>query len=228
MYRYIYKVTNTVNGKIYIGQRTLQSKQDDFEYLGSGNLILLAVKKYGVKSFIKEILESDIISKLELDNKEKFWIEKFNSTNEEIGYNICLGGQGGFIKECDDEKRERMSKSLKGKVSWNKGLTKEIDSRLIPTSIAMSKRILSEESRKKISIGNTGKVISEEVREKMKLGHKQVEKFTCEFCQRSFNSSVYNRFHGIKCLEQPNLSTEQLEDLKQYRKNLTKHMNNGI
>lgn len=46
-YGIIYKTTNLVNGKIYVGQTT----RDDENYLGSGSVLLQAVKKYGRKKF---------------------------------------------------------------------------------------------------------------------------------------------------------------------------------
>jgi hypothetical protein len=49
----IYKITNKVNSKIYIGQ----DKHDNPNYLGSGKILHLAFKKYGSENFIKEIIE---------------------------------------------------------------------------------------------------------------------------------------------------------------------------
>lgn len=86
----IYKITNLVNGKIYIGKDTVS----DINYYGSGVLIKRAIEKYGIQNFKKEILE-ECISNNELCMKEKYWIEYYNSTNLEIGYNISKGGDGG-------------------------------------------------------------------------------------------------------------------------------------
>jgi len=49
----IYKTTNKINGKIYIGKDTTSNPQ----YLGSGKLIKRAILKYGVENFTKEILD---------------------------------------------------------------------------------------------------------------------------------------------------------------------------
>lgn len=86
----IYKVTNLINGKIYIGKDTTSDKN----YYGSGVLIKLSIKKYGIENFKKEILE-ECISNNELCLKEKYWIDYYNSTNKKIGYNISKGGDGG-------------------------------------------------------------------------------------------------------------------------------------
>jgi len=86
---YIYKTTNLINGKIYVGQHYGRRKN----YLGSGTLLLKSIKKYGRENFSNEILE--YCEKIEhLDDREKFWIKELDSTNPEIGYNISIGGTG--------------------------------------------------------------------------------------------------------------------------------------
>lgn len=62
---FIYKTTNLVNNKIYIGQ----SKKNKPEYLGSGKILKKAIKKYGIEKFKKEIL-CVCKDKTELNQKE--------------------------------------------------------------------------------------------------------------------------------------------------------------
>lgn len=64
----IYKITNILNGKIYIGKDEFSNS----EYFGSGKLIKRAIIKYGKKNFIKEILEDKIENKKILEEKEIF------------------------------------------------------------------------------------------------------------------------------------------------------------
>lgn len=80
-----------VNGKIYIGQ----DSKDNPRYLGSGVMIILAISKYGRKNFNKEIL-CRCLSQKALDNMERYFIKKFNSTNIDIGYNILPGSSNEF------------------------------------------------------------------------------------------------------------------------------------
>ena len=86
----VYKTTNKLNGKFYIGQDYYNNPL----YIGSGLLLERAIKNYGKENFEKEILEN-CQSLEELNEKEKYWINKLNATNKEIGYNIALGGTGG-------------------------------------------------------------------------------------------------------------------------------------
>lgn len=86
---FIYKTTNIINNKIYIGK----SKVNNPNYLGSGLRITGAIKKYGKDNFTKSILEEctdDIVNEREI-----YWIQHFNSTNDLFGYNISKGGNGG-------------------------------------------------------------------------------------------------------------------------------------
>lgn len=89
---YIYKTTNNINGKFYIGKR--QKTVFDIYYYGSGKYLSSALCKYGKENFSREILEW-CESLEELNNKERFWINKLDARNPDIGYNIAEGGEGG-------------------------------------------------------------------------------------------------------------------------------------
>jgi group I intron endonuclease len=84
----IYKTTNLVNGKIYIGK----DKNNNPSYLGSGKILKLAIKKYGKENFTKETIEECLTEEIWL-LREKYWIKHFDSIK--TGYNIAEGGQGG-------------------------------------------------------------------------------------------------------------------------------------
>lgn len=86
----VYKTTNTVNGKIYVGQ----DSNNNPNYLGSGKLLKKAIEKYGKEFFIKEALE-ECADKNELNEQEIFWISSLNSTDRKVGYNISNGGDEG-------------------------------------------------------------------------------------------------------------------------------------
>jgi hypothetical protein len=124
----IYKITNLVNNKIYIGKDTTSNPN----YFGSGLIIRKAIKKYGLENFIKEVIDETEDYK-ELSKREISWIEKLNSTNKKIGYNISTGGDGGdtLSNHPDlDLIKEKISKNSpkKGKTYEEAfGLEKSID-----------------------------------------------------------------------------------------------------
>lgn len=114
----IYKITNLINNKIYVGQDI----KNNPNYYGSGNLIILAIKKHGKENFKKEILEYCSNEK-ELDEREIYWIKELKSTNREIGYNICEGGHSyrtmkgennfWFGKHHSEETKEKIREKRK-------------------------------------------------------------------------------------------------------------------
>ena len=101
MFGYIYKITNLKNNKIYIGQH--KGEVFDKRYFGSGKIIKLAFEKYGKENFKIEILEW-CNSFEELNKKEEYYIEHYNSRNNDIGYNIRLGGIQSLMDERTKEK----------------------------------------------------------------------------------------------------------------------------
>lgn len=57
MFHYVYEITNNINGKKYIGKRSCKCSIEDDKYMGSGKLLNLAKKKYGIDNFSKKILK---------------------------------------------------------------------------------------------------------------------------------------------------------------------------
>ena len=95
---YVYKITNKLNKKIYVGQH-IQHKNKKDKYFGSGKLLKDNIKKYGKINFTKEIIEYPKSLK-KLNEREIYWIKKLDSTNFDIGYNITSGGN-----QCVPSKR---------------------------------------------------------------------------------------------------------------------------
>ena len=85
----VYKTTNTVTGKIYVGKDT----KNDPTYFGSGTYLKNSIKKYRIENFKKETLET-CVSNEELCKREIFWIKELDTINPEVGYNILPGGEG--------------------------------------------------------------------------------------------------------------------------------------
>lgn len=92
-YGFIYKTTNNVNGKMYIGQKKYGTQKEDM-YLGSGTLIKRAINKYGAENFSRVIID-EANSREELNELEKYWINYYNAVDSDQFYNIAAGGEGG-------------------------------------------------------------------------------------------------------------------------------------
>lgn len=108
-YYIIYKTTNTINGKFYIGQHVTTNIDDG--YIGSGTLLKKAISKYGKEKFTREIIEYCNYQD-ELNDREKYWISQYNGVDLEECYNISEGGDGGFVANSQETK-DKISKTLK-------------------------------------------------------------------------------------------------------------------
>lgn len=132
---YIYRTTNLVNGKTYIGMHKYKKLND--KYMGSGKLIKQAFHKYGKDNFTKTVIHSSIETKEMADNLEKYWIS-YERLCGKAEYNIAEGGQGGCIvpiseetkrkiseanrgKKRSEEAKKKISEAGKGRTPWNKG-----------------------------------------------------------------------------------------------------------
>ena len=105
----VYKITNNVNGKFYIGVHKTETPNDN--YMGSGVAVRRAIAKYGKENFAKEIL-------FITDNKQEAYKKEADLTVDYINencYNMRQGGVGGFTRE----------NALKGNAASFKLLTKE-------------------------------------------------------------------------------------------------------
>lgn len=116
----IYMITNKINNEKYIGQTLNFIKRKKDHICNSKNdkistHLYLAMKKYGIDNFIFEILENNI-DKDDLDNKEIFYIEKFNTFHN--GYNMTVGGENVIIH--NPEIKEKISKTIKR--HWENGV----------------------------------------------------------------------------------------------------------
>jgi len=103
----IYITTNLINFKIYVGFYNGNNPK----YLGSGDLLLKAIKKYGRNNFRKEILEEFDLDDWSFGNykdRERYWIWFYNSQNINIGYNLTEGGKSNLGWKPTTQQRENM------------------------------------------------------------------------------------------------------------------------
>lgn len=110
----IYKITNILNNKVYIGQTKSPEYRIKDHFSGRGSSILWnSIQKYGIDSFNQEILYQSK-DQSHIDDVEKLFISEHRSTDRRFGYNIQNGGKsGGNIQS--DETKLKLSNKLKGR-----------------------------------------------------------------------------------------------------------------
>lgn len=118
IYYTVYRITNKINGKIYIG--THKTRNLDDGYMGSGTYLKLALKQYGLENFKKEILftfktpEEMYAKEMEIVNKD-FLVTEHT-------YNLVVGGSGGFCILKEDSVFNYKSIPEFAKICSQKGL----------------------------------------------------------------------------------------------------------
>lgn len=236
VYGVIYKITNKVNGKVYIGQTTLGfDRRYGYDIYNNTHNIHLktSIMKYGI-NFFEIIKVFDIaFSQKELDIKEDFWINFYNSLDRNFGYNKRNGGNGG--KLCE-ETRKKISESMRGRYKgeknpqwgkrgklsprWGRKFTLETRMKL---SEARKNIIYTEESRLKMSESHKGKKHSEETKKKMSKARKgkitYSVKVICKTTNLIFNSALdaskyynVNPSNIIQCCKNKRMSAGKLEN----------------
>lgn len=173
----IYKTTNLVNGKQYIGR----DKYNNPNYFGSGRLLKKAVRKYGKENFKKEILEV-CCSFEHMVEREEYWLNHYDAGNNKMFYNMHNNGAGGmgvsgekhymYGKHHTEERKRKWSESRKGEKNgmYGKGYLLKGEKNY------WYGKHLPEEVRKKISESrqgeknhNYGKKYSDELKNKIRL-----------------------------------------------------------
>ena len=172
----IYQITNTVNGKIYIGKHI--TKNIDDEYFGSGKYLKRAQQKYGLDKFIKIIL-FELQNKEEMDLLEKYVVTEAFCARSDT-YNIKVGGEGGwdyvnnelhlngnkmFVKNMTD--KDFHNRAVKANQTYKKKIQG-----FSPEKLAY-KKMKSKIAYKGFSKGFLGKHHSDEAKIKMKNFHAQ-------------------------------------------------------
>lgn len=173
----VYKHTSP-HGKVYIGitsQSPIRRWRKDGSGYKSHTHFYRAIKKYGWDNFKHEILFSGLSQK-EAEQKEMELIALYNSTNQDYGYNISLGGKSGsFGYRFSKEQKIQLSKLRKGKNNgmYGKNHTKEANEK---NRIAHMKENLSEDTIHKMSIAKKGKKRTKQSIEKQRqtISHKVV------------------------------------------------------
>jgi group I intron endonuclease len=177
----IYKITNIINQKIYIGQSTNIEKRTKAHFTHPQNRYLsMSIDKYGAQNFtievVKEIHPSPIQGLL-LDLYEEHFIQKYDTMNRDKGYNLMHGGYPGRLCE---ESKELLKKNCAGKLK-GRTHTKETIERMRKAQSNRSEEwkrknaearrngsyTTSEETKQKIREARAHQVITEDTKQKL-------------------------------------------------------------
>lgn len=210
----VYKTTNTVNDKYYIGKHRIGPKSDT--YLGSGRDLNIDVRLYGRDKFIRETLYI-------CDNEtECFRVEAELVTEETVAdpqcYNITTGGRGGRTQS--ESTKKLISEAVKNEWKDNDERVLANRERFIALHRAgkVGKASLTQESRKLLSTKSKNRWADCEYKQKVssaiskgKKGLKQTEehrvnnvraqneKIHCPHCNTYNKVAAHGRWHGDKC-----------------------------
>ena len=156
---FIYKITNNINGKCYIGQTIKKPERRINRHFGRSNCKALhnAIQKYGRDAFTFEILHETL--NIFLDDLEIAEIKRHN-TLAPHGYNLTSGGE--YKKVVSEQTRKKISDAAKARK--RKPHSPEARQKI---SESMKGRTVSPEHRKKLSHAHKGKTLSPEHRKKL-------------------------------------------------------------
>jgi group I intron endonuclease len=217
---FLYKIVNTKNNKIYIGQTVQPEKRwnqhkNDSAKSNPSMSIARAIKKYGNENFTFELLAG--CKTLESANEiEEYLIKQYEShVSTGKGYNISFGGlnaqrvpmseqQKKILSEIKKGKKlspqhiQNISNSLKGKPAHNRGQSRstEVKNKISET---MKGIIFSEEHKNNLSAALQGKKYSEETIQKMRKPKSEVAKLNMSKARKRYlenkknNESIKNR-----------------------------------
>lgn len=124
----LYKITNLVDGKMYIGKHITDDIDDD--YMGSGKYLKRAIKKYGKENFRKEWLgfyeDEEELNYMERVFVDDTWVSRSDT------YNLKIGGEGGSAsgRVVSEETRRKISESHIGRPKlWLRGRVHSLEER---------------------------------------------------------------------------------------------------
>jgi group I intron endonuclease len=210
----IYKITNMINKKVYIGQTTTSIENRWKHHLKDckrekNNKFYNAIKKYGSENFKIEVIENEIEEQRLLNERERYWIGFYDSYKN--GYNSTLGGEESPMhykevcvkvsnskrgKKFTEEHKQHLRLALEGKQGC-----KHTEEHKRYMSNLLKGRTVTEETRNKLREANLGKKQSKETTLKRSKAMKG-KKFTEDHKQK-ISQSLKGHNHVMIGKENP-------------------------
>lgn len=184
MLHFLYKTTNILNKKSYIGVHSTEDIEDG--YLGSGLALLNAIKKHGKENFKREILEF-------FNSKEDAFLREKEIVNEDWvntpnTYNAMLGGKGGnFTAEI----KNKIAKTLTGRKQSAETVEKRRQKHI--------GRKNTKETLEKMSSIAKNRRYAEDARKSFSQAAKNRAKVECPHCNKTGDVSIMKRWHFDHC-----------------------------
>lgn len=165
MYGVIYKITNQINNKSYVGKTTTSLKQRMRSHKCADTVIGNAIRKHGWENFSVEVIE-ECETKEQLNEREIFWIAELNCKTPN-GYNRSDGGDGPTGYSHSNETRAKLSAAGKGKKkspehrakigAGNRGKKQTPEAKAKLAAARMGKSLTTETKSKLISVAHRSK-----------------------------------------------------------------------
>jgi hypothetical protein len=196
--------------KIYIGQSIqYKSRVSSHIYSKDNTYFHRSIRKYGVENFGFCIIH-DNIDTMWLDDWEIYYINKYNSTDKNVGFNMTEGGGGSHGLKRTEETCKKISEAQTGrKVSEE-------------TRKKMSERIITEETRKKMSEARTGRKVSEETLKK--ISEAQTGRKVSEETRKKISESKKGKKHSEETLKKISESNKGKKHSEETRKKISKRV----
>lgn len=216
IYGYIYETQCLINNKKYIGQHCGAFNP---KYLGSGTILLRAVKKYGSMNFQVRLIQY-AASLSELVYLERYYIAKYNAINSDMYYNITLGGETYLGGHLSERHKKYLSEVTKKAYRDGKRIPYQLGKKLSPQHRLAISQDHADVSGK--NNPNYGKKMSKE--QKRKISETRIS--------RNLSKGKNNPMFGKYGKNNPNYgrknSPETIVKMKQ-NGNIGKHpVNNGV
>lgn len=191
---FLYITTNLVNGKKYIGQTTSTRPS----YLGSGRIIMDAIKKYGRINFVREnVFEGEWEA---VDLLEALYIEKFDAVYSSNYYNLKEGGHHG--KHNNPETSKLMSEKATGRKATEQAKKARSD-RMKGSGNHFFEKKHTTESINKVKAARATQIITAKSNEKRSTTLSGLIRptYVCPYCSKVGRGGTMKRYHFENCKE---------------------------